>query len=99
VITAEPTHAAPGRALLRGRVVACLAGGVDGTRGENPDTPAGGGPAEGGKAVGDPGGDPACWLHQLCPECGAVPSPEVPGRCWRCGHPADDGCEPAPSGG
>lgn len=35
--------------------------------------------------VGDAGGDPACWLHELCPECGAVP--DVPStRCWRCGY-------------
>jgi nitrile hydratase subunit beta len=33
----------------------------------------------------DAGGDPVCWLHELCPECGAVPDPQVPGRCWRCG--------------
>ena len=35
--------------------------------------------------VTDEGGDPVCWLHRLCPECGAVPSPDAPGRCWRCG--------------
>jgi hypothetical protein len=31
------------------------------------------------------GGDPACWAHLLCPECGAVldePQAEV---CPRCG--------------
>ena len=33
-------------------------------------------------------GDPACWLHELCPVCGAVPTAEEPDRCWRCGHPA-----------
>lgn len=37
----------------------------------------------------DTGGDAACWLGELCPECGAVPEgegaqdPTVP--CWRCG--------------
>jgi hypothetical protein len=31
------------------------------------------------------GGDAVCWLHELCPTCGAVPSPDSPGRCWRCG--------------
>lgn len=36
------------------------------------------------------GGDEVCWLHRLCPECGAMPSrTELPGdgpeRCWRCG--------------
>ena len=38
-------------------------------------------------ADGDVGGDPVCWLHELCPTCGAVPTPEVPDRCWRCGTP------------
>jgi uncharacterized protein YqeY len=36
-------------------------------------------------ATEDAGGDPACWLHELCPECGAVPDAAAP-RCWRCGH-------------
>ena len=36
-------------------------------------------------AVEDAGGDPACWLHELCPECGAVPD-EPAARCWRCGY-------------
>ena len=34
------------------------------------------------------GGDQVCWLAELCPECGAMPTddPAVePGRCWRCG--------------
>ncbi|MEN3272502.1 MAG: uncharacterized protein V7636_1263 [Actinomycetota bacterium] len=35
-------------------------------------------------AVEDANGDPACWLHELCPECGAVPD-EPAMRCWRCG--------------
>ena len=30
------------------------------------------------------GGDAACWLGALCPECGAMPS-EGTDRCWRCG--------------
>lgn len=33
------------------------------------------------------GGDPVCWLDRTCPECGAMPSAESPGRCWRCGRP------------
>jgi hypothetical protein len=33
----------------------------------------------------DEGGEAACRLHELCPTCGAVPSPDSPGRCWRCG--------------
>ena len=47
-----------------------------------------------------PAGDDACWLGQLCPECGAMPEgegardPRVP--CWRCGavretDPGSDG--------
>lgn len=36
---------------------------------------------------GDSGGDAVCWLHRLCPECGAVPVEEEPARCWRCGTP------------
>jgi uncharacterized protein YeaO (DUF488 family) len=33
------------------------------------------------------GGDPACWLSQVCPECGAlIERPTV--ACWRCGRPA-----------
>ncbi|WP_461145406.1 hypothetical protein [Salinifilum aidingensis] len=31
------------------------------------------------------GGDPACWLALLCPECGAVAEQEPPTRCARCG--------------
>jgi len=42
---------------------------------------------------GDPddgGGDAVCWLHQLCPECGAMPAEDAPtGTCWRCGEPAE----------
>jgi uncharacterized protein YqeY len=30
-------------------------------------------------------GDAACWLHELCPECGAVPDAPAT-RCWRCGY-------------
>jgi hypothetical protein len=33
------------------------------------------------------GGDPVCWLHQLCPNCGAMPDDgEI---CWRCSRPLD----------
>jgi ribosomal protein S27AE len=35
----------------------------------------------------DEPGDAVCWLHELCPVCGAMPTPEHPDRCWRCGHP------------
>jgi hypothetical protein len=29
-------------------------------------------------------GDPVCWLHELCSECGAMPTAGSPDRCWRC---------------
>jgi len=34
------------------------------------------------------GGDPVCWMHLLCPACGAMPDPEEPdrGTCPRCGE-------------
>ncbi len=41
----------------------------------------------------DEPGDAVCWLHELCPECGAMPTGERPERCWRCGAdltPRDD---------
>jgi len=34
---------------------------------------------------GEEGGDTVCWLGQLCPGCGAMPSADSPDRCWRCG--------------
>lgn len=40
-------------------------------------------------AGGDDPGDAVCWLHELCPVCGAMPTAELPDRCWRCGHPRD----------
>jgi predicted amidophosphoribosyltransferase len=38
----------------------------------------------------DEGGDDVCWLGQLCPECGAMPSADSPARCWRCGRDLTD---------
>ncbi|MBF9068833.1 hypothetical protein [Streptacidiphilus fuscans] len=38
------------------------------------------------------GGDPACWLNRLCPQCDAVPDDPKDATCWRCGaelHPRD----------
>ncbi len=34
------------------------------------------------------GGDPVCWMHLLCPACGAMPDPEEAGSttCPRCGE-------------
>jgi ribosomal protein S27AE len=39
------------------------------------------------------GGDPVCWLHLACPECGAIPDPgeEDSERCPRCGIAKVDG--------
>jgi predicted amidophosphoribosyltransferase len=34
---------------------------------------------------GAEGGDPVCWLDQLCPECRAMPTADQDGLCWRCG--------------
>jgi hypothetical protein len=31
------------------------------------------------------GGDPACWLGQVCPECGAFTDQATPATCPRCG--------------
>ncbi|MBW0092907.1 hypothetical protein I4I73_27110 [Pseudonocardia sp. KRD-184] len=48
-------------------------------------------PAHGTDADDGPG-DPVCWLHRLCPECGAMPSEGDDGeRCWRCGTPYGPG--------
>ena len=40
---------------------------------------------EGGTAPIAPpsGGDPVCWLGELCPDCGAFPEAGAT-RCWRC---------------
>ncbi len=42
----------------------------------------------GEQGADEPGGDAVCWLHELCPECGAMPTAEQPDRCWRCGYSA-----------
>jgi predicted amidophosphoribosyltransferase len=45
----------------------------------------------------DEPGDAVCWLPQLCPECGAMPTGEQPERCWRCGAELpDNSVEDAP---
>jgi rubrerythrin len=33
----------------------------------------------------DDGGDPACWLGQVCPECGRFTERRPPTMCPRCG--------------
>ena len=35
---------------------------------------------------GDDGGDPACWLHRVCPACGRVADEDPPTRCASCGE-------------
>ncbi len=32
----------------------------------------------------DEGGDPACWLSRVCPDCGLLADDEPPTRCERC---------------
>ena len=40
----------------------------------------------------DAGGDPACWAHLLCPECGTIPDDRAAEVCPNCGAelPAED---------
>jgi rubrerythrin len=33
----------------------------------------------------DEGGDPACWLHRVCPDCGRLADEDPPTRCPGCG--------------
>ena len=35
------------------------------------------------------GGDAACWLSQVCTECGAILEATPRGLCWRCGTDTD----------
>ena len=44
---------------------------------------------------GEAGGDPVCWLHLACPECGAIPDPgeDELERCPRCGAPRTEPSE------
>lgn len=44
-------------------------------------------------ALDEESGDSACWLSQVCPECGALLDDRV-NACWRCGmRPGDEGAE------
>ncbi len=36
-------------------------------------------------APDDGGGDPACWLHRVCPACGRVADVDPPTVCAACG--------------
>lgn len=40
------------------------------------------------------GGDPVCWLEQVCDECGAMREDRTATACRRCGTPF-----PTPGGG
>ncbi|RKT55261.1 hypothetical protein [Saccharothrix australiensis] len=35
------------------------------------------------------GGEPACWLSRVCPECGALAEGEPAAACPRCGAVLD----------
>jgi rubrerythrin len=37
----------------------------------------------------DIGGDPACWLRRVCPECGRMADEDPPTRCPACGALVD----------
>jgi len=36
------------------------------------------------------GGDPACWLQNVCPACGLLVEGRLPERCPRCGTPLEE---------
>ncbi|MEX5721284.1 MarR family transcriptional regulator [Geodermatophilus maliterrae] len=38
------------------------------------------------EAGGGDGGDPACWLHRVCPACGRLADEDPPTRCPACGE-------------
>jgi rubrerythrin len=40
-----------------------------------------------GVADAEDGGDPACWLSRVCPECGRLDDGPPPDRCPGCGAP------------
>jgi len=37
------------------------------------------------------GGDPACWLANVCPECGAFNDTPDGAPCWNCGRATASG--------
>ncbi|HEX5497196.1 MAG TPA: hypothetical protein VFX70_21745 [Mycobacteriales bacterium] len=41
----------------------------------------------GAKRPEELGGDPACWLAQVCPDCGRITEGRDPSRCEACGRP------------
>jgi hypothetical protein len=40
--------------------------------------------------LADEGGDPACWLPRVCPECGLVVDQDPPVMCAHCGAQIPD---------
>ncbi|MET9885425.1 hypothetical protein ABZZ20_20270 [Streptomyces sp. NPDC006430] len=38
----------------------------------------------------DEGGESACLLHRVCPECGGLATEPGARTCWRCGGPLPD---------
>ena len=42
-------------------------------------------PAELPELPEDAGGDPACWMHRVCDECGRLADEDPPTRCPSCG--------------
>ncbi|MFF2615776.1 hypothetical protein [Kitasatospora sp. NPDC058046] len=41
----------------------------------------------------DEGGEPACWLDRVCPECGRLRERTGPGPCENCGADDTDGVD------
>ncbi|WP_416875825.1 hypothetical protein [Kitasatospora sp. SC0581] len=41
----------------------------------------------------DEGGEPACWLDRVCPECGRLRERTGPGSCENCGADGTDGAD------
>ena len=41
--------------------------------------------AANGTGQDDVPGDPACWLHRVCPSCGTIAEAEPPVTCTQCG--------------
>jgi rubrerythrin len=42
-------------------------------------------PRRANPAPDDEGGDPACWLNRVCPQCGRLAEEDPPTRCAACG--------------
>ncbi|MFZ0118405.1 MAG: hypothetical protein WAN20_20320 [Pseudonocardiaceae bacterium] len=38
----------------------------------------------------DEGGDPACWMPRVCPECGRLAAQDPPTVCTQCGTEIPD---------